>query len=133
MKVKPSKRLAAKYVKANRVSAFQCWKRYLPARSGADKFMALRYREMNVKPSKRLAPKLSKANRVSALQCWKRYLPARSGADKLMALRVRRRNVSRVKGLLINWPNKSGFRLSLLEEISYSEKRCGQTQWAEGS
>jgi hypothetical protein len=59
-KVKPSKRLAAKSAKANRVSAFQYWKRYLPVKSGADKLMALRVREMNVKPSKRLAAKSAK-------------------------------------------------------------------------
>jgi hypothetical protein len=59
-KVKPSKRLAAKSAKANRVSALQCWKRYLPARSGADILMSFRVRKRKVKPSKRLALNLPK-------------------------------------------------------------------------
>jgi hypothetical protein len=60
-KVKPSKRLAAKSTKANRVSAFQCWKRYLPARSGADILMALKVCKRKVKPSKSLAAKSAAA------------------------------------------------------------------------
>jgi hypothetical protein len=57
-------------------------------RSGADKLIGLRVREMTVSPSKRLAAKSAKANRVSAFQYWKRYLPVRSGAVELRVLKV---------------------------------------------
>jgi hypothetical protein len=67
---------------------FNTGREHLPVRSGADKLIALRLREMNVKSSKRLVAKSAKTNRVSDLQYWKRYLPVNSGADKLIGLRV---------------------------------------------
>jgi hypothetical protein len=90
MKVSPSKRLVAKPAKANRVSAFQCWKRYLPARSGADKLMALKVCKRKVGRVKGLLINLPKQIGFPFFNTGRENLPVNSGADKLMALKVRK-------------------------------------------